>query len=339
MNNFLKNKLFNFTHWCFDYKEYQSVLSILRSNKFFDVRTEVDKFERFIADQAVDNFPCLKNKGFTEKSDLKGIDLRQQSKNQLVVSTSGASSGVPFKFMVGSEAMASRFALVDYRFEQIGYKQGESRVKIWYPTLKHSRKQLLKEQIRRKLENEHFISYFGILDVCLQKYVDFINKHRPILIEGYSRAILKIAEYLNTKNQRPYCPEYIVLAAGATTERERELISEAFLGAAVYDRYGCSEFGEIAHELPATRGYEPNPFLQLYVGDDKGLVKLEEAQDGEYQLYITDPRNLMTPFWKYKMNDVVVIKDGRIIRVKSKLGVEGITIIGPLQKIAKVRFL
>jgi len=336
----MKKFIFNLTHWSYGWDEYQKELAKFRAGYDFD------KEKRRFNDWVKKRYPKIVQRGYTDKEVLSPFFFAPslKGKRQKVVSTSGTSSVRGFYFWSDCDTLASRQALWDYRFEQIGFQKGkDKRLKIWYPLLGHKLWQRLKLKLKRKLEKEFFLSYFGILERDLGKGVEFIKKVQPQLIEGYSRAMVLIAEYILKNKIKIDGVKWIVTSAGPTTKAEREMITSAF-GAKVYDRYGCSEFGEIAHQLPTSgEAYEINPALELYglkEGDDyKNMKKLEKLPDGDYSLFVTDCRNYSTPFWRYEMRDIITVKNGKIVGVKSKTGVVATAVLGKLKKIYKVKIL
>jgi len=308
MNRFV----FNLTHWCFDYDEYLDEYKFLDSGSFVN---RLEKFNEYVRK----NYPGIVERGYTDRETLKGFFFSfPKSKKVQEVRTSG-SSGKPFHFWVDSRAMASRFALVDYRFRQIGYKKGDSFVRFWYPTTGHTKIQLLKEKLWRIVNREHFISYFDMVSgkKKMIDYVRFIQKHKPKLIEGYAGGLIAMAEFILEHGIKMPKVEWIVTGAGMVNQKHKKMIEEAF-NCSVYDRYGCSEFGEIAHQLPGIDYYESNPYLEIFVATDKKMYKLHEAPDGEYGIFVTDPRNYATPFWRYRMGDIVKVENGKIIAIKGR---------------------
>jgi len=314
--------LFNLCHWCFDYREYKKqyfLISLLMERhierKAFNL-LELARFKEWVADF----FGGGKVPEFTAKGVLRDFYHYYKPKwNVQEVRTSG-NSGKPFRFWVDCDTLANRFALVDYRFKQIGYERGQSFVKFWYPTTGHGSTQLIKERLWRKINGEHFISYFDMVSgkKKMIDYVNFIKKHKPVLIEGYAGGLVALSNYILENRIRMPKVKYIVTGAGMVTPEQHNLIETAFNGKH-YDRYGSSEFGEIAHQLPGISYYDPNPFLEIFVKTEgEPLLKLDQAKDGDYEIFITDPRNYATPFWRYKIGDVVSVKDGKIISIKGR---------------------
>lgn len=288
--------LFNLTHWCLSYDDYKK---------------EEHKIEE------KETWNRIYFRGYMEKSDLDFFfknPVNKEVKKQ-EVRTSG-STGSPIRFYCDKGRVASSLALVDYRFKQIGFKRGDVFMKFWYPTTGHTAIQLLKERLFRWQTKEKFFSYFDLVNKTktLADVVAFIQKNSPDFIEGYAGGLIALAVYIKENHISVPPIRTIVTGAGMVTEEQHKII-EAVFSCRHFNRYGCSEFGEIAHKI-GEKHYEQNPFLTIEVSKDlKRFFLLKDAKDGEYEIFVTDPRNLCTPFWRYRMKDVVEVKNGKINRI------------------------
>lgn len=280
--------LFNLSHWCLDYDEY------LREYN------------------QIDKLPS----GHMEKTFLKAFfDNPPKGIKKQEVRTSG-STGTPVRFWCNSGRIASSLALVDYRFKQLGLRPDDVFMKFWYPTTGHTKIQLLKEWLYRKITGEKFFSYFDFINgkKTATDFIDFVNKHEPDFLEGYAGGIIALASFIVDSDININPIRVIVTGAGMVTPAQHKLIEKAF-HCKHYDRYGCSEFGEIAHQL-GNGFYEPNPHLIIEVSKDfEKFELLENAKDGEYEIFITDPRNICTPFRRYRMKDTVKVKGGKLVAI------------------------
>lgn len=291
-----KKLLFNLSHWCLNYDDYQ---------------IEMDRVEE------MEMWEKIYKRGYMEKSDLAfffehptNSDIKKQE-----VRTSG-STGSPIRFWCDSGRIASSLALVDYRFKQIGLREGDVFMKFWYPTTGHTLIQRLKEKFYRWYNNEKFFSYFDLVNKTkdLGDVVNFISLTLPDFIEGYAGGLIALAAHIKRHNIDVPQVRTIVTGAGMVTEEQHRLIEEVFR-CKHYNRYGCSEFGEIAHKI-GEELYEQNPFLEIEVSKDlKKFYSLSEAKNGKYEIFVTDYRNKCTPFWKYRMHDIIEVKSGKIAKI------------------------
>jgi phenylacetate-CoA ligase len=326
----MKKFIFNLTHWNFNWDDYQREYEALKRG--YPEKEELllklyNKIEKY--------YPEIFDRGYTDKDFLrKLIKVDGKEKGAIVLATGGTSFGVPFKFKASRKSLACRIAAWKLRWEQCGYKEGDRVLKIWYPSraINEGIVIRLKEKLRRIVENEFFLSYFGIYNRDLKKDIEYIWKIQPDGIDGYGYAIFLIADFALKNRIKLPSPTWIITSGGRTTKEERKTIEEAF-EAPVFDRYGCSEFGEVASQLPGTNEtYAINVSLKVDFVRDKS--------DGLYWIEITDPRNLETPFYRYRLEDKAKLnKNGEIVEIYAKKGLEGRVVTYPLQKVLRVKFL
>lgn len=292
----IKKLLFNLSHWCLNYDDYNDEM---RAIEKLEMRKKIQE------------------RGYTEKSDLAFYfehPLCSNVKKQ-EVRTSG-STGSPIRFWCDAGRIASSLALVDYRFKQLGLRKGDVFMKFWYPTTGHTLWQLIKEKLFRWYTDERFFSYFDLVNKTktFDDVIAFMWKHNPDFIEGYAGGLIALAAYVKEHGIDVPRVRTIVTGAGMVTDEQHKLLEEVFR-CKHFNRYGCSEFGEIAHRV-GDETYEQNPFLHIEVSKDlKKFYRLADAPDGEYEIFVTDARNLCTPFWRYRMHDIVTVKDGSISKI------------------------
>lgn len=92
--------------------------------------------------------------------------------------------------------------------------------------------------------------------------------------------------------------ESIITSGETLYPWQREGIEEVF-GKCLYDRYGCREFGNIAHQCEEQECYHVNMerfFLEIV---DKNGEWVKEGERGE--LVVTDLDNYGYPFIRYKI--------------------------------------
>lgn len=296
MKKLINKILFNLSHWCLNYEDYQR---------------EMDSVEH------AEMWQKIHARGYMEKSDLAFFFAHPtcEGVKKQEVRTSG-STGSPIRFWCDSGRIASSLALVDYRFKQLGLRKDDVFMKFWYPTTGHTLWQLLKEKLFRWHTKERFFSYFDLVNKTktFDDVIGFIRENKPDFVEGYAGGLIALAAYI--KEHKIELPKIrtMVTGAGMVTDQQHKLIEEAF-GCQHYNRYGCSEFGEIAHKIGGEL-YEQNPFLHIEVSKDlKTFHPIEKAKNGEYEIFVSDSRNICTPFWRYRMHDVIKVKDGKIAKI------------------------
>lgn len=123
---------------------------------------------------------------------------------------------------------------------------------------------------------------------------------RPRLIEGYTGALVELADHLARHGQRIPTPRAIATTASPLTASARARIEEVF-GAPVYDEYRGSEVGWMAGECQHQDG------LHIFA-DARRIEVVDEdgrpAAPGEVgDLVVTDLRNRVFPVIRYRTGD------------------------------------
>jgi phenylacetate-CoA ligase len=151
-----------------------------------------------------------------------------------------------------------------------------------------------------------------------------IRKYKPRIVVGYASSLYLFAKFLETEGIEIPCPQGVQSSAEMLHDWQRSTISAQF-GCPVFDRYGCREVGNIAHECSAHDG--------LHVSQE--LMHVEVLKDGEHVAYgeegdivITSFTNYAFPFIRYHIGDRGVLLDpddsctcGRcLIKMSPKVG-------------------
>jgi phenylacetate-CoA ligase len=137
-------------------------------------------------------------------------------------------------------------------------------------------------------------------DDHLRDYAAQLRRYRPHLLEGFPSALSHFAGFILDHGIQVPSPAATVVSGETLYTWQRELIKRAF-GSAVYNHYGCREFGALARECKAGRG--------LHVACERILleeVEVGKSPDGEplRELLITDLDNIGMPFIRYAIEDV-----------------------------------
>ena len=112
-----------------------------------------------------------------------------------------------------------------------------------------------------------------------------------------------MAKYIKSHSLQAPRLKGIIVGAETLYDFQRELMEDVF-NCPVYNRYGCTEFGNVASECKARKGMHINSdrFI-LEVVNDQGKAVYDEV--GE--IVITDLDNYAMPFIRYKTGDKGII--------------------------------
>jgi phenylacetate-CoA ligase len=152
------------------------------------------------------------------------------------------------------------------------------------------------------------LSSYELSDTSMRQYVKILNRFRPKLLISYPSPLAEFSRFLLDNRLRIPSITSIITSAEMLFDWQRELIGQAF-DAPLFDRYGCREFGNIAHECEAHEGYHVNSerFVLEILDEDGHPVAPGESGN----LYVTDLDNLGFPFLRYEIGDMARRSDAQ----------------------------
>jgi phenylacetate-CoA ligase len=160
-----------------------------------------------------------------------------------------------------------------------------------------------RERLHGLLHNTMYLSSYELSDNSMREYAKRLNRFQPKLLISYPSPLATFSRFLLDNEISVHSIKSIVTSAEMLFDWQRDVIQQAFEGE-VFDRYGCREFGNIAHECEAHEGYHVNcERVFLEVLDDDG-TPVEPGQLGK--LYVTDLDNLGFPFLRYEIGDLAI---------------------------------
>lgn len=217
------------------------------------------------------------------------------------ITTSG-STGEPLALFVDRFQLDMRWANTWRNVEWTGYRFPDRQVRLWHSTIGLKPTQALKERLDAVLSRRKFFSVFSLDDQTLRRYIDYVRRHRPALLDGYAEAFNVVANLLASRSAAGLRAGAIISSAQTLPPETRALI-EAQLGCPVFDKYGAREFSGIAHECEAHNGYHVNAESYLVEIIRDGRL----AADGEVgEVLITDLNNRCVPLLRYQLGDLAV---------------------------------
>src|SRR5450432_2873967 len=193
------------------------------------------------------------------------------SKSDLFKMTTSGSTGEPLRFYKSLDTECRRQA-IKYRAESwIGKPIGTRTTLIWGrlpPPNLYSR---VGRFVYWRYQNYQFLSAFDIGADQLCDYITRMTRFGTEFIESYVTAIHQMAKVMAARKISPP-PKLrgIIVGAEQLVEEQRQLI-EASFGCPVYNRYGSTEFTNIASECAHRRG--------LHINSDHILVEVVDEND------------------------------------------------------------
>lgn len=244
---------------------------------------------------------------FLTKDDVREnlyFDIRAENidhRDVLRITTSG-STGRPFVCFADREQLEFRWAATLRAQEWTGYVFGDPCVRLWHQTLGMSAKQAFMEKSDAAFCNRLFVPIFEQKVDGLDRMLEMIEGHRPVLVDGYAEAFDFLARHLSEHGGLSHAPKAVMSSAQSLPQHSREVIERAF-GCRVFDKYGSREFSGIAYECEAHAGH--HVVSEGYIVEI--LVDGRPAAPGETgEVVITDLNNYAMPFVRYRIGDLAV---------------------------------
>jgi len=218
--------------------------------------------------------------------------------------TSG-STGEPLALFVDRYQLEMRWANTWRNVEWTGYRWPDPSVRLWHATIGMKPTQAMKERFDAWLSRRKFFSVFALDGAALERYVEYVRRSRPALLDGYAEAFNVVANLLASKHVDRLAAGAIISSAQTLPPDTRALIESQF-GCKVFDKYGAREFSGIAHECEAHTGYHVN--AESYIVEI--MRDGRPAKPGEVgEVLITDLNNRCVPLIRYQLGDLAVATD------------------------------
>lgn len=249
--------------------------------------------------------PLLTKKDINENQH-RMIPAVKKNNKLLKYSTSG-STGEALYFYYDMRSSVYRRASVIRNQEWFGIRIGDRSARFWGAPMDLKKAAAARGRFHAWVNNNMFLSSYNMSDETLEAYERKLNKFKPKLLISYPGPLAVFAEYLIKKNKRIPSIKSIISSAETLFGWQRDLIEKAF-SCPVYNRYGCCEFGDIAHECPMREGLHINFDRVIVEILDEKLKPVKKGENGE--LVITDLDNYGMPFIRYRIGDVASFKDG-----------------------------
>jgi phenylacetate-CoA ligase len=234
----------------------------------------------------------------------------------------GGSTGTPIK-LYESPLHWARVRAEHYRdFEMCnGFRMGERRLFFWGSDADSRDHAGLRANVRDTLANERWVNAFGSADLAPERASVIIRRMKPRLVVGYVSTLLGIARGLTDP---PSSIRAVEAGAEVLTPDNREIIERGF-GARVFDRYGCREVGNIAHECDDHSGLHllmENNLTEIV--DESGS---EVTAGSEGSVTVTSLWNTATPLLRYQLGDIARLADPGNMKCRCGRGAPKLAIV------------
>jgi phenylacetate-CoA ligase len=158
-----------------------------------------------------------------------------------------------------------------------------------------------------------YVPFYSITDETLKAILDIIEQKKPMYIRSYPSPLYLLARYRNWHTDYHFNPRHIFTTGSTLPEDYRNEIEKAF-GCDVVDSYSC-EGTPNTYETPVHNGYNVTGYYGIIevLNDNDHPIK-----NGIGRVVSTDLWNLAHPFIRYDTQDLVEVKEGKIIRIMGR---------------------
>lgn len=249
--------------------------------------------------EIINKLPILTKDLLNSKFDDFLSDEYRNSKNIHFYYT-GGSTGQPSKIAVDKNYMDNRWAMVYYNLTWVGYKLGDCHGFVYGSNLDAKEQVSFRQRAQHWLMNSFQVNAFFLNNSDLKGFANKCLKRKPRFIIGYASALFEFARYTE-RNGLPICFDFIESTAEYLSSEMKHKIEEVF-HCKVYDRYGCREVGNIAHECKFRDGLHIN-WQNVYIEIiNKGKYPWLDPEYGD--IVVTCLKNKSMPLIRYFIGDL-----------------------------------
>jgi phenylacetate-CoA ligase len=249
---------------------------------------------------ALSAFPVLEKRDLAAHADALTCDTGRGA----FWNTTGGSTGEPARFLQDRVFQTNALATTMLMYEWAGVPRGSRHMKLWgAPRDLGSGRVAARRRVWDWLSNRTTLDAFNMSELTMRSYAERISASRPVCLEGYSDALYELATLVQRLGLEMDPPGAIVSSAGTLLPHMRETIERSF-GAAVFDRYGTREVGNVAAECDRHDG--------LHVFGETVIVEVVDADgrsvgvDEEGEMLVTTLTNYTMPLIRYRIGDRAV---------------------------------
>ena len=234
----------------------------------------------------------------TSFEDFLSDEYRNTKK--LIFYHTGGSTGQPAKIAVDKNYLDIRWAVVFYNLTWVGYKLGDCHGFIYGSNLDAKEQCSFRQKCQNWMTNAFHVNAFHLNNNNLKAFTNECIRKKPKFLIGYASALLEFANYI-AANDLPIHIEFVESTAEYLSPEVRKKI-ETIFNCNVYDRYGCREVGNIAHECKIHDGQHIN-WQTIYVEIiNKGKYLYFGPEYGD--IVITCLKNKGMPLIRYFVGDI-----------------------------------
>jgi len=220
--------------------------------------------------------------------------------NSLIKNSTSGSTGTALRFFTDHHSADYRAAAVIRNQGWINIRLHDRKARLWGSPIDSKKSSDLRGRLHGLIVGDRLFSAYEMTEERMLEYAKEIGRFRPALLTAYPSALEVFSDFCKKNNVSFPSLKAILLSAETLWEYQRELFRSIFR-VPVYNRYGCREVGDIAHECADNSGLHVNSErIYLEIVDETGNP-CGPGEKGE--ILVTDLDNYGMPFIRYRMGD------------------------------------
>jgi phenylacetate-CoA ligase len=252
------------------------------------------------------------------REDLKARNI---PKDYFIPNSTGGSTGQSLNFF-SDKRNTMGFGILMRNNMWTGWTMGARQAMLWGSHYDISKA----NKILNRMKNEFvhkilYLSSYDMREADMIKHRNMINRFKPQLITAYPSGLFIFADFLERNGLKIIKPKGIICSGETLYDYQRSKIESVF-GSPVYNRYGCREVGNIAHQCEKQFGLHINSEHVIVEVVDKRGNPCAPGRLGE--VVVTDLDNYVFPFIRYRTGDIGILSEkscdcGRGLPVMEKI--------------------
>lgn len=221
-------------------------------------------------------------------------------RSQVKIGHTGGSTGKPLAFWYDDAKHELMRAGMMRSYRLSGWRPGQKILNFWGARQDVAPGGVFGAQLGDFIAAEHTIAAFEYTEAQLVEWARFIQRYRPVLLQGYASILAEVARVV-IENRMPMPKTLIGIysTAEVLNDSQRQRMQQAF-GCNVFNQYGSREIPNIACECRLGN---------MHVFTD--MVFLESVPlDNEDRLLVTSLTNRLMPMIRYDIGDSGRLLDG-----------------------------
>jgi len=221
-------------------------------------------------------------------------------RSQVKIGHTGGSTGKPLAFWYDDAKHELMRAGMMRSYMLSGWRPGQKILNFWGARQDVVPGGVFGTQLGDLIAAEHTIAAFEYTEEKLVEWARFIQRYRPVLLQGYASVLAEVARVaIENKMPMPQALLGVYSTAEVLNDSQRQRMEQAF-GCKVFNQYGSREIPNIACECRLGR---------MHVFTD--MVYLESVpQENENLLLVTSLTNRLMPMIRYDIGDAGRLLDG-----------------------------